>query len=40
MPLVKIEIRKGKSPAYKKAIMDGVHTALVEALEIPDSERI
>lgn len=39
MPFVKIEILKGKSPAYKKAIMDGVHNALVEALKIPEYDR-
>jgi 4-oxalocrotonate tautomerase family enzyme len=40
MPLVKIEILKGKSPEYKKAIMDGVHNALVDALKIPDYDRV
>ena len=38
-PLVKIEIREGKSREYKKAILDGVHEALVEALKIPNSDR-
>ena len=38
-PLVKIEIRKGFSAEYKKAILDGVHQALVDALGIPDSDR-
>lgn len=39
MPLVKIEIRKGNSDEYKKAILDGVHKALVDAFKIPDSDR-
>lgn len=39
MPLVKVEIRKGKSAEYKKAILDGVHKALVDAFKIPDSDR-
>lgn len=39
MPLVKIEIRKGKSKEYKKAILDGVHDALVQAIKIPDYDR-
>jgi len=39
MPLVKIEILKGKSKEYKKAIMDGVHSALVEAFKIPANDR-
>jgi phenylpyruvate tautomerase PptA (4-oxalocrotonate tautomerase family) len=39
MPLVKIEIRTGKSKEYKKAILDSVHDALVEAVKIPDHDR-
>jgi phenylpyruvate tautomerase PptA (4-oxalocrotonate tautomerase family) len=38
-PLVKIEIRKGKTKEYKKAILNGVHDALVEAIKIPDYDR-
>lgn len=38
-PLVKIEIRIGKSAEYKKAILDGVHKALVDAFKIPESDR-
>ena len=39
MPLIRIEIYKGKSKAYKKAIMDGVHSALVSAFKIPEDDR-
>jgi phenylpyruvate tautomerase PptA (4-oxalocrotonate tautomerase family) len=39
MPLVYIDIRKGHSPEYKRAILDGVHSALVEAFKIPDHDR-
>lgn len=39
MPLVKIEILKGKSPEYKKALLDGVHKALVDCFKIPDYDR-
>jgi phenylpyruvate tautomerase PptA (4-oxalocrotonate tautomerase family) len=39
MPLVKIEIRKGKSKEYKKAILEGVHRALVDSLGIPEHDR-
>lgn len=39
MPLVKVEILKGKSAEYKKAILDGIHSALVEAFKIPDYDR-
>jgi phenylpyruvate tautomerase PptA (4-oxalocrotonate tautomerase family) len=39
MPLVKISLRTGRSPDYKRALLDGVHAALVEAFLIPDSDR-
>jgi 4-oxalocrotonate tautomerase family enzyme len=39
MPLVKIEIEKGYSPEYKKAILNGIHQALVETIKIPDHDR-
>lgn len=39
MPLVKIEIRKGKSKEYKKALLDGVHPALVQSIRIQDYDR-
>lgn len=38
-PLVKIEMLKGKSEEYKKAILDAVHEALVESFKIPDYDR-
>lgn len=39
MPAVKIEILKGKSDKHKKAILNGVHDALVHAIKIPDYDR-
>lgn len=39
MPLVRIEVRAGRSPGDKKALLDAVHRALVEALRIPDDDR-
>lgn len=39
MPLVKIEMIKGKSPDYKKEILNIVHDGLVEALGIEDWDR-
>ena len=39
MPLVKIEMQKGKSLEYKKSILEGVHSALVEGFQIPDYDR-
>ena len=39
MPLVKIEILKGKNAEYKRAILNGIHSALVEAFKIPDNDK-
>jgi len=39
MPLVRIEIVTGKSAEYKKALLNGIHDALVEAIKIPDDDR-
>ena len=39
MPLVTINLRKGRSPAVKRAIADAVHAALVAHLGIPQSDR-
>lgn len=40
MPLVKVEILKGKTMEYKKALLDGIHLALVEAFKIPDDDKM
>ena len=39
MPLVRLDLRQGTSPAYRKAIADGVHAAMVESLAIPPDDR-
>ncbi|MBS0547283.1 MAG: tautomerase family protein [Proteobacteria bacterium] len=39
MPLVRISLLKGKSPAHIKAIADGVHAALVETFFVPADDR-
>jgi 4-oxalocrotonate tautomerase len=39
MPLVRISLRAGTSPQYRKALADGVHRALVEATAIPPDDR-
>ena len=39
MPLVKIEIEQGFDSTYKKAILDGIHEALVKCIRIPDNDR-
>ena len=39
MPLVRIEIIKGKSGDYKRTLLDAVHNALVNAIGIEDWDR-
>ncbi len=39
MPLVRIDVRRGRSPSEKKALLEAVHAALVEVLKIPDDDR-
>jgi len=39
MPLVRISLREGKTAEYRKALADGVHRALVEALDVPAQDR-
>ena len=39
MPLVRIDLRQGTAPAYRKAIADGVHAAMIESLAIPPDDR-
>jgi phenylpyruvate tautomerase PptA (4-oxalocrotonate tautomerase family) len=40
MPLVQIDVQHGHSTAHRRAILDGVHAALVECFKIPDHDRI
>ena len=39
MPLVRIEILKGKDAAYRKTLLDAVHDALAAAVGIPEWDR-
>ena len=39
MPLVKVSLLKGRSIAEKKAILDAIHAALLEAFKIPENDR-
>ena len=38
MPLVRITMPKGRTPEYRKAISQGVHTALVETFNVPNDD--
>jgi 4-oxalocrotonate tautomerase len=39
MPLVRIALRAGKSEPYRRALADGVHQAMVEAIDAPPQDR-
>jgi phenylpyruvate tautomerase PptA (4-oxalocrotonate tautomerase family) len=39
MPLVRIDLRRGKSAAYRKAICDGVYRAMTESFGVPKDDR-
>src|SRR5262249_29207065 len=39
MPLARIDLRRGKPPAYRKAICDGIYRALRETFNVPESDR-
>ena len=39
MPLVRIDLRKGKPAAYKTAICDGIYRAMRETFNVPDEDR-
>jgi 4-oxalocrotonate tautomerase len=39
MPLVRIALREGKSEQFRKAVADGVHQAMVEAIDAPAQDR-
>lgn len=39
MPLTRVSLRKGKSPAYKRAILDQVYAAMRDAFNVPEEDR-
>src|ERR1700681_1623597 len=39
MPFVRIFLRAGTSPEYRKALGDGVHRALVETIAVPPNDH-
>ena len=40
MPMVRLEVRQGRSATQKQALLEAAHAALVEALGIPDHDRM
>jgi 4-oxalocrotonate tautomerase len=39
MPLAHISMRRGKSAAYRHAILDGIYLALRETFNVPEEDR-
>jgi len=39
MPLVRISVRQGTTAEYRRALGDGVHRAMVEAIAAPPDDR-
>ena len=39
MPVVKVSILEGKTPEYKKTVLDCIHDGLVESIGIEDWDR-
>jgi len=39
MPLVRIDLRRGKSPDYRRAICASVYRAMRESFAVPDEDR-
>ena len=39
MPVTRTAIRKGKTPEYKKAVMQAIHGAMLETVQIKDGDR-
>jgi phenylpyruvate tautomerase PptA (4-oxalocrotonate tautomerase family) len=39
MPLVRIDLRRGKSPQHIAAIRNGIYRAMIEAFDVPQNDR-
>ncbi len=39
MPFVRISLREGTSPAYRKAVADGVYEAMLATINVPAGDR-
>ena len=39
MPLARIDLKRGKPAAYRKAVLDGVYEALRETFDVPENDR-
>jgi phenylpyruvate tautomerase PptA (4-oxalocrotonate tautomerase family) len=39
MPLTRVSLRRGKPPAFRKAILDGLYLAMRETFNVPEGDR-
>jgi 4-oxalocrotonate tautomerase len=39
MPLVRVDLRRGKPAAYRKAICEGIYRAMREVFAVPENDR-
>jgi 4-oxalocrotonate tautomerase len=39
MPLTRVSLRRGKPPAYRKAILEGLYQAMRETFNVPEGDR-
>jgi phenylpyruvate tautomerase PptA (4-oxalocrotonate tautomerase family) len=39
MPLTRVSLRRGKSAAHRKAILDSIYRAMRETFDVPDEDR-
>lgn len=39
MPLVRIELQRGKSVEYRQAVADGIYEAMRETIQVPEHDR-
>jgi hypothetical protein len=39
MPLVRVSLRRGKPPAFRKAILDGIYSAMLTSFDVPEEDR-
>ncbi|HWE25054.1 MAG TPA: tautomerase family protein [Myxococcales bacterium] len=39
MPFVRIALRKGTKPEFRRAVSDSIHRAMVETIKIPEQDK-
>ena len=39
MPLVRIAVRKGTKPEFRRALSDSIHRAMIEAIGVPEQDK-